>query len=213
MLVLMDTKQPLTLERRQPHLFQDGKGLHNRAPFGEDHKGQSREQLTAQLPRELPKQALHPISADGSPNRFPTTIPTRLPLTSVRQITILNRAVEIRLPCSLAYSMSRLRFRNRSLSPPPCDIVIIIEEGQLAQDFPFEPRSPDSVLTRYRHPVLGATLPGAHNGGQRFLRAALVSVARPIRLSGPAPLRDDEPRPSGHSSYSSAYGIHVHVFS
>ncbi len=71
MLVLMDTKQPLTLERRQPHLFQDGKGLHNRTPFGEDHQGQSREQLTAQLPRELPKQALHPISADGSPESLP----------------------------------------------------------------------------------------------------------------------------------------------
>jgi len=67
MLVLMDTKQSLPLERRQPHLFQDDKGLRNRVPFGEDHKSMSGKQLTAQLPRELPKQALYPISTDGSP--------------------------------------------------------------------------------------------------------------------------------------------------
>jgi len=71
MLVLMDAKQPLALERRQPYLFQDGKRLRNRIPLREDHKGMSREQLTAQLTRELPKQALHPISADGSPKSLP----------------------------------------------------------------------------------------------------------------------------------------------
>jgi hypothetical protein len=35
----MDTKQPLALERRTPHLFQDGKGLRNRIPLGKDYKG------------------------------------------------------------------------------------------------------------------------------------------------------------------------------
>jgi len=70
-LVLMDAKQPLVLERRQPCLFQDGKRLRNRIPLREDHKGMSREQLTTQLTRELPKQAFHPISADGSPKSLP----------------------------------------------------------------------------------------------------------------------------------------------
>ena len=73
-------KQPLALKRCQPHLFQDGKGLANRIPFGEDHKSMPGKQLTAQLPREFPKQALHPISADGSPESLPhhNTDPTAI---------------------------------------------------------------------------------------------------------------------------------------
>src|SRR3954462_5678544 len=71
------------------------------------------------------------------PNRFPTTIPTRLVPMSVRQITILNREVEIRRPCSLAYSMSRLRFKNRSLSPPPFGIDTILGEEEFAQAIPL----------------------------------------------------------------------------
>jgi hypothetical protein len=67
----MDTKEPLALERRQPYLFQDGKGLYNRIPLREDHKGVAGEQCTAQLPRELSKQALYPISADGTPEPLP----------------------------------------------------------------------------------------------------------------------------------------------
>jgi hypothetical protein len=67
----MDTKQLLALKRRQPRPFQDGKGLHNRIPLGEDHKVQSREQLTAQLPCKLPKQALYPISANGYTEPLP----------------------------------------------------------------------------------------------------------------------------------------------
>jgi hypothetical protein len=67
----MDTKQPLALKRRQPCPFQDGKGLHNRIPLGEDHKVQSREQLTTQLPCQFPKQALYPIPADGYTEPFP----------------------------------------------------------------------------------------------------------------------------------------------
>ena len=76
------------------------------------------------------------------PNRFPTTIPIRLLLWSVRQITILNKEVEIRRPCSLAYSISRLRLRNSSLSPPPFDMTIIPGEGRFVQHIHFEVRSP-----------------------------------------------------------------------
>jgi hypothetical protein len=67
----MDTQQPLALERRQPCLFQGSKGLNNRLPFWEDHKGLSLEQLTFDLPREFPKQAFHSIPADGSSESLP----------------------------------------------------------------------------------------------------------------------------------------------
>jgi len=67
----MGTKQLLSLERRQPYLLQDSKGSRNRIPLGEDHKVMSGKQLTSQLPCEFPKQALHPISADGSPESLP----------------------------------------------------------------------------------------------------------------------------------------------
>jgi len=61
----------LALKRREPHLFQNSKGLHDRIPFGEDHEVVSREQVTAQLPSEFPKQSLRPISADCSPKSLP----------------------------------------------------------------------------------------------------------------------------------------------
>ena len=67
----MDAKQPCALKRRQPRPFQDGKGLHNRIPFGKDHKVQSGEQLTTQLPCEFPKKALTPISANGYSEPLP----------------------------------------------------------------------------------------------------------------------------------------------
>jgi len=170
-------------------------------------------QLTTQLPRELPKQALHPISADGSPESFshdnPDPAATHIcPANQhIKQggrdttavlfgILDVATAFQEQIPVT-----STLRHRHHH------------ERGPARTGLPLRDQIYGLGMTTHRHPVLGTTLSGAHNGGQRFLRAALVSVARPILLSGPAPSRDDEPRPSGHFSYSFAYGIHVHVFS
>ena len=82
--------------------------------------------------------------------------------------------------------MSRLFFRNRSLPPPPCDIAIILREGQLAQDFLFEPGFPDSAMTTSCHPVMGATSSGAHNGGQdSFVQPWSASLSLYCQASSP----------------------------
>jgi hypothetical protein len=51
------------------------------------------------------------------PNRLPTTMPTLVPSAFVRQTRRLKNAVELRRPCRLTNSMSRLARKNSPLSP------------------------------------------------------------------------------------------------
>jgi hypothetical protein len=44
-------------------------------------------------------------------------------------------------------------------------------EGQLAEEFPFETRSPDPIMTTYRHPVKEMSLLGTREERQDSSRS------------------------------------------